>query len=140
MDERLKSIVATQIGSLLTGGYGLELVQRVAIATALSWDERRGHNRLTHLAQRIRLIDAGEALERHKQQKAEQGQLDPRVARALSPARPARPHPNSHAFVRGDEPNTCAVPDCGGPVGVHVRLVTIDDDGAATVVPTGVAP
>jgi hypothetical protein len=137
MDERLKSIVATHIGTLLKDGYELELVRRAAIAAALSWDELRGHNRLTHLVQRIRLMDLADQRAQHEKQKADEGQVDPRVARLLSPARHARPHPNSHAFVRSNRENSCAL--CEGPVGVHVRVVGIDDDGNGIVVPTGVA-
>jgi hypothetical protein len=135
LDEGGKSILVSQIGTLLKGGYSLELVKRVAIATALSWDERRGHGRLLHLAQRIRLIDADEQRARHEQQKADEGQVHPRVARLLSPARHSRPHPNLHAFVRSDRENSCAL--CEGPIGVHVRLVGIDNDGNGIVVSTG---
>src|SRR5688572_6254522 len=87
VDERGKSILVSQVGTLLRGGYPLELVQRVAVAAALAWDERRGHSRLMHLAQRIRLVDADAQRARHQQQKADEGMVDPRVARLLSQAR-----------------------------------------------------
>jgi hypothetical protein len=140
LDERLKSIVASQIRTLLRGGYGVELVERVAIALALSHDERRGHGRLCHLAARVRSSDAGAAGSAHDRRKAaEQAPLAPRVAALIAPALASgrRPHPNEHAFVRGREANACAV--CEGPIGVHVRLIALDDEGGATVVSTGLA-
>lgn len=137
MDERLKSIVVSQIGTLLRGGYAVEMIERIAIATALSWDEARGHSRLTHLSQRIRLLDVAEQRAEHERRKAdEREQMDPKVAAMIAPTRP--PRPTSHAFQRSDRPNTCGV--CEGPLGVHVRIVRIDDEGNGVVVPTGIAP
>jgi hypothetical protein len=141
MDERLKSIVASQVGTLLKGGYPLDLVRRIAVELALSWDTVRGHNRLTHLQQRVRAIDAGDATAEHAARKRDAaGPLDPRVAailRGRADAPPERPRPDSHPFRPSSRPDTCA--DCDGPVGVHVRLVPLDDDGHAAVVPTGIA-
>jgi hypothetical protein len=140
LDERGKSIVGTQIRSLTKGGYPQELIEQLAIALALSWSEARGHSKLLHLAQRVRLADIGEVRASHDRQRAAEGEpLEQRVAALISPVLTAkrRPHPNTHAFVVGLEPNTCALEGCGAPAGCHVRLLALDDDGAATVIPTG---
>lgn len=52
--ERAKDILVSAIGSLLNGGYPLELIRRVAISTCLEYDDVRGYSKLTQLRLRVR--------------------------------------------------------------------------------------
>jgi hypothetical protein len=138
LDERGKSIIGMQVRSLTKGGYAVELIERVAVALALSWSEARGHNALLHLAARVRAADAAAAHAEHESQKAaEREPLDPAVASLIAPtlSRPRRSHPNDgHPFTRGTRPNECDV--CSAPPGCHCMLVSLGDDGDALVVST----
>lgn len=126
MDERLKSIVASQIGALLKGGWPADEIQHAAIELALAWDSMRGHNRLTHLAARLRAADAARReAEHHERMRIERQEL----AGKAEPGATLR-HPNLHDFV-SDGTGSCSL--CSGPIGVHVRprIDTRDDDEIA---------
>jgi hypothetical protein len=121
MDERLKSIVGRQILTLHKGGWPIEEIERAAIDLALAWDEGRGHNRLTHLAQRMRVMDADRKHRAHVAQMAI-GKGNAEELRALIGHRlvAGKPHPNTHDYIRGGPvPGLCAI--CEGPSGVHVK-------------------
>ena len=115
MDERLKSIVATQIGSLLKGGWPASEVQQAAVDLALAWDEARGHNRLTHLQQRMRLMDAEVQRQRHAElRREERAMAVERHATIMAGTR----SPTLHDF-QNDGDGSCRI--CTGPLGVHVK-------------------
>lgn len=122
LDERLKSIVGTQIKTLLKGGWPQAEIEQAAIDLALAWDEARGHNRLTHLAQRMRLLDADRQRRAHVAQMAI-GKGNAEELRALIGRQEqiaGRPHPSTHDFRPSEKDRSeCAV--CEGPWGVHVK-------------------
>lgn len=116
LDARLKSILAGQAGVLLRGGWPLDEVRQASIDLALAWDEKRGHNRLCHLASRVRAKDAELAAKQHD----ERLRLERQYAAGLRPDLAVR-SPSLHDFEQEpDAPsNTCRF--CRGPIGVHVR-------------------
>lgn len=122
MDERLKSIVGSQIKTLLAGGWPQREIERAAIDLALAWDEGRGHNRLTHLQQRMRVMDAERKRREHVAQIAI-GKGNAEELRALlnlGPKLAGVAHPNFHDFMPSEaDRESCA--HCHGPIGVHVR-------------------
>ena len=121
LDERLKSILASQIRTLIKGGWPITEIERAAVDLALAWDEARGHNRLTHLSQRMRVMDADRKRREHVAQMAI-GRGNAEELRKLIGGKfiAGRPHPSTHDYQRGGPmPGLCAV--CEGPSGVHVR-------------------
>lgn len=118
LDERLKSIVASQIRTVLKGGWPQEEVARAATDLALAWDERRGHNRLCHLAQRMRLLDADRKQREHLAQMARE-KADVGAMKGVELIA-GRPSPTTHGFLpAGSDKSSCHW--CGGPWGVHVK-------------------
>lgn len=117
MDPRLKSILAGQAGILLRGGWPLEEVRQAAIDLGLSWDEKRGHNRLCHLAARLRRLDADRQTQAHealmKEDKATWAAQGIQIMGG-------RPMPTTHDFKpSGRDRLSCEF--CEGPWGVHVK-------------------
>jgi hypothetical protein len=126
MDERLKSIVATQVGSLLKGGWPAEEIRHAAIELALAWDSTRGHNRLAHLASRVRAADEARREAEHR----ERMRIERRELAGMAAPGSSMRHPSLHDFA-SDGNGSCAV--CTGPLGVHVkpRVDTRADDEIA---------
>lgn len=120
LDERLKSIVATQVGSLLKGGWKIADVQRAAIELALAWDEKRGHNRLSHLAARVRIADA----DRQRAQHLERDRIERQELATGAPKGSTMRHPNLHDF-ESDGRGSCRI--CTGPIGVHVKTLVLEE-------------
>jgi hypothetical protein len=120
--ERVKDIMAAQIGDVLRGGFEFEEIRRTAVELGLSWDEKRGHNRLCHLASRVR---ASYWSAEQKAHEARRSDVDPSIAAAAAGMVKTMPdsrrnHPNNHPF-QFDSSMSCRV--CGGPPGVHVKRV-----------------
>jgi len=113
MDERLKNMLASQVGDLLRGGFKLDDIRYAAVELGLSWDQKRGHNRLCHLAARVRSEFWAEEFADHAIRMVNAREAEPILPIA------GRPHPNSHPYTLGEVRGDCGV--CGGPVGVHVR-------------------
>ena len=115
MDERLRSIVGAQIKRLLAGGWPADEIRRAAVDLALAWDEARGHNRLTHLQQRMRLMDAEVQRQRHAElRREERAMAVERHATIMAGTR----SPTLHDF-QNDGDGSCRI--CTGPLGVHVK-------------------
>lgn len=81
LDGGAKSIVASQIGDLLRGGWALDEVRATAIEVALEWDQLRGFSKLLHLSQRQRAKSADAEREEHEKRKRE---YDPRVSELIA--------------------------------------------------------
>lgn len=124
LDERLKSIVATQVGNLLRGGWKAEEIRHVAVELALKYDRFHQHESMLGLQRVMELRDEDRAVARHqKRMKVAAGPVDPRVAQILGPVtrRDPRVHPSNHR-ADGDP---CRV--CQGPPGVHVAFTNIPE-------------
>lgn len=90
LDERLKSILVTAIGSLLKGGYDVELIQRVASAVALDYSDMRGYSRLLQLRMRVRAEQSQIDLAEHVRRKHDEREREPFDPRALEEVRRLR--------------------------------------------------
>jgi hypothetical protein len=117
--ERVKDIMAAQIGDLLRGGFQFEDIRKAAVELALSWDEKRGHNRLCHLASRVRAAYWNDEQKAHAARMVDDRAVGPAIA-GIIPDIAGRSHPNAHPFATNGS-GSCSV--CGGPVGVHVRRI-----------------
>jgi hypothetical protein len=90
LDERLKSILVTAIGSLLKGGYDLALIQSTAIAAALDYTDSRGYSRLLQLRLRVRAAQSQIDLDAHERRKHDEREAEPLDPRALKEVRRLR--------------------------------------------------
>lgn len=115
MDERLKNMVASQVGDLLRGGFKLDDIRYAAVELGLSWDQKRGHNRLCHLAARVRSEFWAEEFADHALRMVNSREAEPLGVEHIA----GKPHPNQHPYTRGEIRGDCGL--CGGPIGVHVR-------------------
>lgn len=79
LDTGLKSIVAAQLRDLIAGGYDLEIIKRLAISQALQYDDKRGHNRMLHLAAHVRTETESARIAEHMARKRDEAIAAPAV-------------------------------------------------------------
>ena len=114
MDERLKNMLASR-SATYPWRLKLDDIRYAAVELGLSWDQKRGHNRLCHLAARVRSEFWAEEFADHALRI-----VNARESEALADIA-GRPHPNLHPYTLGAVRGDCGL--CGGPIGVHVRPV-----------------
>jgi hypothetical protein len=147
LDRGLRSIVVQQTANLLRGGWSLDEIRPVAIELASRYERAVGHAALTGLQRTLERADEGRGMDAHEARVREEREagLDPRVRAILQAGRARRDlHPSRHAFLHNGQHCSCTDareaphPACGicrGPEGVHRRLLAIDEDDRALVVP-----
>lgn len=149
LDRGLRSIVVQQTRNLLTGGWTVEEITPVAIEFASRYTRFDGHKALLGLQRAIEVADEDLSVEAHLARvEDERAPMDPRVESIVRAGRARRDlHPSRHAFLHNGEHCACTDPAepehpscavCRGPEGVHRRLVGVDENDRAVVVPTGV--
>lgn len=141
LDRGLRSIVVQQTRNVLRGGWPVEEILPVAVELASRYTRFDGHKALLGLQRTIETADEGRAAKAHQDRMADERATPMHAGVAAVIARPAArasdDHPSRHPFTDGG-PDRESCLRCGGGIGVHIRLVTIDDEGRAITVPTGV--
>lgn len=102
--EVTKQVFLSAALSLLQGGYSLDLIRRVAIATALEYSDIRGYSKLMQLRLRVRAEQAKIDDAEHQRIKAEEANtpIDPQVRDAIKAALRARRRPTDTSGIECD--------------------------------------